>query len=117
MPGNIKIYIVEFNSKILADSFHKIGITHHFDVLDRFKGSQYDDWDIRVVCSAYGPRSEVEQLEKLLLIKYPKNIWIEKKISGVTEIVNFSSGQLDEVVGIIKTFKDKWYNERNVNEK
>ena len=35
--NNIKIYLVEFFEKSSSRSFYKIGITHEYDVENRFK--------------------------------------------------------------------------------
>lgn len=113
--NNIKIYLVQFIEKTSSQSFYKIGITQDYDVENRFKRDpgQYELYDIRVICSAYGPKTEVEELEQSLLKKYPKNLWVENKFSGVTEIVKLSSGQLEDIINIIKTHREQWYKERH----
>lgn len=109
---NIKLYLVKFTDKSNKQYFYKFGITHNYDVLKRFEDPEYDPWDVTVMVSAYGPRSLVETAEKNLLEKYPKNLWIEQKISGVTEIVVLSKRQLMEAILEIKTYGNEWYEQR-----
>lgn len=111
--SNIKLYMVRFTDKASLKVFYKFGITQHYEVLDRFKDQQYDLWDIKVMASAYGPRPLVEEAEKFLLNKYPKNLWIEQKIDGVTEIVALSGEQIMEAINIIKQYRTQWYNIRH----
>lgn len=110
---NIKLYMVRFEEKNTKQVFYKFGITHHFDVLDRFKDDEYKPWNIKAMCSAYGPRHLVEEAERYLLQKYPKNLWIEQKISGVTEIVALSREQIVEAINIIKNYSNQWYSLRH----
>ena len=109
MTDNIKLYLVHFKNRHSSESFYKIGITSKYDVLDRFKYDMYNDWNIKVVTSAYGPRDEVELAEQKLLKMFPKNLWIEQKISGVTEIVKLSSIQLEQCMKLIKGYSQQWY--------
>lgn len=109
MSDNIKLYFVQFKNKTTSQIFYKFGITHHYDILKRFNDPQYDIWDIKVMASAYGPRNLVEQEEKHLLTKYPKNLWIEQKISGVTEIVNLSYNDVSNAIKHILNCRKLWF--------
>ena len=113
MKDNIKLYLAQFKNKKTSENFYKIGITSKYDVLDRFKYDEYNGWNIRVMSSAYGPRDEVETAEQYLLKRFPKNLWIEQKISGVTEIVQLTSPQFQECMELINEYKHKWYKERS----
>ena len=55
------------------------------------------------MCTVYGPIEEMIGIEEALKAVYPKNLWLEEKISGVTEIVKFDS--LADVKHIIEAFK------------
>lgn len=113
MNNNIKLYLVRFDYKDNSgDSFYKFGITGHYDVLNRFHDAQYNQWNIKVICSAYGPRNEVELLEKTLQKLYPKNFWLTEKLSGVTEIVKLNSTQVSDAVNLIKQYESVWYKNR-----
>ena len=109
MNNNIKLYLVRFTDKGTSDTFYKMGITSRYDVLERFDSDQYNNWDIKVMSSAYGPREEVERAEKVLLELYPKNLWIEQKISGVTEIARMSRQEFTECMALVKDYSAKWY--------
>jgi hypothetical protein len=118
----MKLYFVRFNyndhRKDTEPCFYKIGITKHYDVLERFnrKDGQYDCFDIKVICSAYGPESEVKEAEKELLSLYPKNFWLEEKISGVTEIVRLNKEQVTELKNRVLDYRSKWFNQRSAEQ-
>ena len=111
---NLKLYFVKFISKSKnAKEFYKFGITHHYDIMKRFQEEKYDSWYVHPMISAYGPSQEVIDAETELKKKYPKNIYIEQKISGVTEI--FIPKDDKEIDDIFKFFQEKrsvWYQQR-----
>lgn len=109
MTNNIKLYLVKFTNKQKYEYFYKFGLTHHYDVLKRFDDPQYEPWDIKVMASAYGPRELVEKAEKELLNRYPKNLWIEQKISGVTEIVSMNKLEVVKAINMINQYSKDWY--------
>jgi len=109
---NLKLYCVEFNNKRTSDSFQKIGVTSCFDVENRFKKDEYEGWDIHVLASAYGPSALVCSMEKLLLKKFPKNLYIPESFSGITETVKLSTDERKYVLQVIHTKKQQWYNQR-----
>lgn len=111
---NKKLYLVRFDYKDKSKpSFYKFGITSSYDVLDRFKNfGNYDQWNIKVICTAYGPAELVEAKEVELLSKYPKNFYLKEKIKGVTEIVKLTREQVNEAVATIKQLSNEWYKVR-----
>lgn len=117
-PGGIykamgKVYLVEFTHKETKDSFLKFGVTSSYDILDRFKYPEYDNWDIRPLASAYGTKEQVEDAERKFLSKYPKNFWLEEKIKGVTEIVKLDRSHRNKAIQEVRTLSEQWKRERD----
>lgn len=100
-----KVYFARFTDKQTKQVFYKFGHTRNYDAMDRFtyEPEQYAKWDIKIMCTVYGPIEEMIGIEEALKAVYPKNLWLEEKISGVTEIVKFDS--LADVKHIIEAFK------------
>jgi hypothetical protein len=126
----MKVYLVEFTHKETKKKFYKFGMTKYGDVMKRFSREesisfgrdekQYDDFDIRVIASAWNTFEQVEQQEKFLLKKFPKNFIVEEylgtpnkkyKFSGVTECVVLDSEQLAEARKHIYGLRKRWGND------
>lgn len=103
--NNGKVYFARFTDKQTKQVFYKFGHTRNYDAMDRFtyEPEQYAKWDIKIMCTVYGPLEEMKGIEEALKAVYPKNLWIEDKISGVTEIVKFD--KQEDVKHIIESFK------------
>jgi hypothetical protein len=112
---NLKLYFARFVPKDnKATEFYKVGYTKHYNFMKRFESDEYKPWYIFPLASAWGPEEEVKKAEKELLKKYPKNLYIEQKIKGVTEI--FFPKDSKHVQEVFEYFKDKrsqWFNQRN----
>ena len=113
--NNIKLYLAWFKSKTPGiKSFYKIGVTSNYDAADRFRSEEYSLWDVKIMTTAYGPTLEVLAAEEELKLKYPKNLWIDQKIKGVTEIfIPRTETELQEIIDFIKLKRQTWYAERN----
>ena len=126
----MKIYFVEFTHKQSRKKFYKFGITKYGDVMKRFSEEesirfkndpkQYDDFNIRVIASAWNEYEQVAEQEKILLKKYPKNIWVEEyvgtinktyKFSGVTECVSLTYDQVVEARKYLYNLRKEWGND------
>lgn len=118
-----KLYAVEFTDKRDNNTFVKIGWTKEYDVMDRFssktmlkyghKSNHYDNFNIKVLASAYtSDYNEVQEAEEHLLKKYPKNFWLEEKISGVTEIVKLDPKKRYELIQDVLKFRSLWFKQR-----
>ena len=84
---NIKLYFVHFIPKSdNVKEFYKIGVTSKYNAADRFLDEEYSLWNVKVITTAYGPTLEVLAAEDELKLKYPKHLYIEQTIKGVTEI-------------------------------
>ena len=85
----MKSYIVEFTHRVSGRSFLKFGHTKYSDVMKRFEFSpeQYQDYTIEVLASIkHHTVEEAEGIETDFLDKYPKNLYLPKNFSGITEI-------------------------------
>ena len=113
---NGKIYLVEFTNKQNGEHFLKFGITSNYDVLERFKTNDYNQWSIRPLASAYGTKEQVEEAERYFLKKYPKNFWLEEKIRGVTEIVKLDKSTRMTAIQEVRQLSSQWKHLREQNE-
>ena len=126
----MKVYFVEFTHKESRKKFYKFGITKYGDVLKRFSKEesikfgndpdQYEDFSIRVIASAWNDFDQVAEQEKILLQRYPKNIWVEEyvgaidknyKFSGVTECVSLTNDQMIEARKYMYGLRKQWGND------
>ena len=126
----MKIYLVEFTHKQTQKNFFKFGMTKYGDVMKRFSKeesirfdnnpNQYEDFNIRVLASAWNSYEEVFKQEKILLSMFPKNIWLEEylgtpdknyKFSGVTEIVRMDSATVKRARDYIYNLRKEWGND------
>jgi hypothetical protein len=128
----MKVYFVEFTHKQTKKKFYKFGITKYGDVMKRFSREesikfnndpdQYVDFNIRVIASAWSDYDKVAEQEKILLSKFPKNIWVEEylgvtdktyKFSGVTECVSLTYDQIVSARSYVYNLRKEWGNDKN----
>jgi len=112
---NGKVYLARFTNKSTGEvDFYKFGHTRNYDAAERFKvePEQYSQWDIKIMKTVYGPIDEMKGVEELFKVLYPKNIWLEEKISGVTEIVKLGKEQVDDIIGVMDKLNQKYFNKR-----
>jgi hypothetical protein len=107
------LYFVEFINKITGKvEFRKFGVTGKPTTLDRFynkyEREQYADWDIRVVCEVRLPPMTALTKEFYLQKRFPKNLIIEKKIKGVTEIFTGYDEYVPLIIEYFETLKQKF---------
>ncbi len=127
----MKIYLVEFTHKQTLKKFYKFGMTKYGDVMKRFSKeesirfdndpNQYEDFNIRVLASAWNSYEEVFKQEKILLNMFPKNIWLEEylgtpdknyKFSGVTEIVRMDNATVKRARDYVYNLRKEWGNDQ-----
>lgn len=107
--GMCKVYLAEFKSKTGTEKFYKIGYTSYKDAMDRFnmKGSHYKNWDIRILSTIFCESVNTAKLvEKTLLTCYPKNFWLEEKISGVTEVFKLERKDYLDLLSKFRTINE-----------
>lgn len=113
--ANGKVYFARFTNKSSGEvSFYKFGHTSSYDAMDRFRydPEQYAKWDIKILKTVYGPLDEMKGIEQTLRAFYPKNIWIEEKISGVTETVMLTEVAVSKIISIMESLSNYYYNKR-----
>ena len=112
---NRKLYLARFTHKESSDQFYKIGQCYNYDAEARFlfDPDQYDNYNIKIMASAWGPADEVDLWEQKLLGTKKKDFWIKKKFSGVTEIRQFTWVEIGHIVGKLKQLSNEWYKLRN----
>jgi hypothetical protein len=110
-----KMYFARFTNKDTGEiEFYKFGHTSSYDAMDRFtyEPEQYSKWEIKIMKTVYGPLEEMKGVEQAFRVFYPKNIWVEEKISGVTEIVTLNSAQVDRIIKAMDGLSAYYYNKR-----
>lgn len=118
-----KVYLVEMTNRETGHQFYKVGWCSAYDVMDRFSAAtsakygravdQYDQFNIRVLASAYSPSIQaVKNAERVLKEWYPKNLNITESFSGITEIVMLNPDQRDYVIQTLRQLHQHWKLER-----
>ena len=117
-----RTYFAEFRNIENDKLFYKFGHTSFKDAQQRLNEILKDTttYKARILVSAYHHNIEkCKEFEEELKVKYPKNFWLEEKLSGVTEclLVDFKTRQ--EIIGIIKQrseeFKDECFGRKQVD--
>lgn len=112
---NGKVYLARFSNKSTGEvDFYKFGHTSSYDAADRFKydPEQYSKWDIKIMKTVYGPISEMVCIEETLKALYPKNLFIEEKISGVTEITKLVQSDVNKIISAMDKLNTFYYQQR-----
>jgi hypothetical protein len=109
----VLLYFVEFINKLTGKvEFRKFGVTGKKATLDRFynkyEREQYSDWDIRVICEVKLDPIIALTKEYYLQKRFPKNLIIEKKIKGVTEIFTGYDEYIPLIIEYFETLKQKF---------
>lgn len=105
-----------YNGKL---HFCKYGVTSEESAILRFinpkypdRALQYKDWRIEIICEVKMPPDDALECEWNAQLRYPKDIYIKKKIKGVREIFKFPLDVPDFFDKNIKRFnelKDIWH--------
>ena len=111
---NRKLYLARFTQKESRDQFYKIGQCYNYDAEARFlfDPEQYDNYDIKIMASAWGPADQVDKWEQKLLDIKPKDFWIKEKFSGVTELRRYNKEELSDIFNTLKRLSSEWYERR-----
>lgn len=109
-----KMYFAEIVNTLDGNKFTKFGHTSYNDAqkrLDRIT-EEYPHFKARVLASVYHHDVEVcKNIEEEYKAKYPKNFWLDEKLSGITECVKL---EWDIRNNIIKELRAQ--NEQNKKE-
>lgn len=113
---NGKMYFARFTNKENGEVFYKFGHTSSYDAMDRFTYSpeQYAKWDIKIMKTVFGPLEEMKGIEETFKVFYPKNLWIEEKISGVTEICRLTQQDVNRIIERMANLNTKYYQKREL---
>ena len=115
---NRKLYLARFANRLSDQTFYKIGQCWQYDADERFlfEKGQYNNYDIKIMASAWGPAHEVDLWEQKLLDVKKKDFWIKEKFSGVTETRQFNKGELCYIFAQFNRLSNIWYKERHSND-
>lgn len=110
-----KMYFARFTNKATNEvDFYKFGHTASYDAMDRFTYApeQYAKWEIKIMKSIYGPLEQMKGVEEAFKAFYPKNLWIDEKVSGVTEIVTLTKEQVKHIIDRMTWINTVYYQQR-----
>ena len=113
--SNGKMYLARFTDKATGNvDFFKFGHTSSYDAMDRFTydPDQYSKWDIKIMKTVYGPLEQMKGIEETFKALYPKNLWIEEKVSGVTEIVRLDQRAVDKIITAMAQLNSVYWQQR-----
>ena len=112
---NRKLYLARFTDRSSDRTFYKIGQCWQYDADERFlfEKEQYENYDIKIMASAWGPADEVDLWEQKLLGTKKKDFWVKEKFSGVTEIRQFTRDEVGHIISKLKQLSNEWYQLRH----
>tara|TARA_Y100000310_G_C20320079_1_gene640329 strand:+ start:344 stop:694 length:351 start_codon:yes stop_codon:yes gene_type:complete len=112
---NRKLYLARFSGRTSDQTFYKIGQCWQYDADERFlfEKEQYNNYDIKIMASAWGPAGEVDLWEQKLLGTKKKDFWIKEKFSGVTEIRQFTRTEIGHIISKLRQLSNEWYQLRH----
>lgn len=88
-------------------TFHKFGVTPEMDVQKRFKDLE-GKYDVRVLFSVILPKARAFQQEQNFLDRFPKDVYLEDKIKGITEVRVFDNTTKNGLIRELYGLKAKW---------
>tara|TARA_B100000575_G_scaffold24030_2_gene16342 strand:- start:4846 stop:5202 length:357 start_codon:yes stop_codon:yes gene_type:complete len=109
-----KFYFAEFTNSDTGEVFQKFGHTGHNDAMKRLDRivEEFPQYKARVLAAAYHHKIEKCQgAEEAFQVMYPKNFWVEEKLSGITECVKLQSEVRNNIIKKVMTLNDKFKKE------
>lgn len=115
-----KFYFAEFTNTETGKTFQKFGHTSYNDAqkrLDRII-EEFPKFSARVLAAAYhNDIAKCQGAEMAFQCMYPKNFWLNEKISGITECVVLEYDKRMEIIDAImklnKKFKKECFGEES----
>ena len=108
------MYFAEFIDTQTGKAFQKFGHTGYNDAqkrLDRIT-EEYPNYKARVLAAAYHHDiAKCQGAEMAFQVMFPKNFWLEEKLSGITECVILEYGTRNEVIQTVRKLNDKFKKE------
>lgn len=109
-----KMYFAEFTNTETNECFQKFGHTSYNDAqirLDRIT-EEYPRYKARVLAAAYhNDITKCQGAEMAFQAMYPKNFWLEEKLSGITECVKLDTETRNQVINTVRRLNDKFKKE------
>lgn len=113
-----KMYFAEFTNNDTGEVFQKFGHTSKNDAMIRLNNivEEFPQYTARVLAAVYHHNVEKCQgVEEAFKVMYPKNFWVEEKLSGITECVKLESDVrykiIEKLMKLNKTFKKECFPE------
>jgi len=108
------MYFAEFTDLETGKQFQKFGHTGFNDAQKRLDHitEEYPKFAARVLAAAYHHNiDKCRGAEEAFQCMYPKNFWLEEKISGITECVVLNDGQRMNCIQAVRRLNDKFKKE------
>lgn len=105
-----KMYFAEFKRTEPFEKFEKFGHTGKNDAMIRLRRiiEEHPEFEVRVLAAVYHHSVEFCQgIEEAYKEMYPKNFWLEEKISGVTEIVKLDTATRNKIIRNLRNLNEK----------
>lgn len=105
-----KMYFAEFTDTETGQKFQKFGHTSHNDAMVRLNRivEEYPKFTVKVLAGVYHHNVEYCQgVEETFKLLYPKNFWLEEKISGITECVVLEYETRNDIIKKIMQLNEK----------
>lgn len=115
-----KFYFAEFTNTETGKVFQKFGHTGHNDAQVRLNRitEEYPIFKARVLAAAYHHDiAKCQGAEMAFQAMFPKNFWLDEKLSGITECVRLESNTrkniIESIMELNKKFKKECYPDEN----
>lgn len=109
-----KMYFAEFIDTETGKIFQKFGHTRFKDAQMRLDNitKDYPKYSARILAAAYhNDVTKCQGAEEAFQAMYPKNFWLEEKLSGISECVVLDSKERKEVIDAIQRLNKKFKKE------
>lgn len=104
-----KMYFAEFTDTTTGKVFQKFGHTGFNDAQIRLNyiTQEYPKFKARVLAAVYNHSIEkCQEIEEAFKAKYPKNFWLEEKISGITECVSLDYNTRANIISKLRKLNE-----------
>ena len=109
-----RFYFAEFTNTETGETFQKFGHTREKDAQVRLNHitEAFPKFTATVLASAYHHSVEKCQgAEEAFQVVYPKNFWLEEKISGITECVILERDIRNQIIKMVMNLNKKFKKE------
>ena len=109
-----RMYFAEFTNTENMKIFYKFGHTSFKDAQERLNRitEEFPKFKARVLASAFHlDIAKVQGAEEAFQAMYPKNFWLEEKLSGITECVELTSDEKSTIIQAVRKLNEKFKKE------